>query len=178
MKIGLTSGILGCAAAAVVCLTMGCESNDTTAQWQPGQAPYFNGETQEWWHFKFVYHPQDEVYFQPYTGQYYWFADGAWRSGTELPLGRAISSVDAKIVKSTTDLPFLHHTANANWHPNPNGMPANQDAQKAGQGSFALLNTSKGAKTANQRSAKTPGVTVFRPSDNQYATAPTNNGRN
>lgn len=171
----LTNGILGCAAAVAVCLAMGCESNDTTAQWQPGEAPYFNADGDQWWHFKFVYYPQDEIYFQPYTGQFFWFEDGAWRSGDDLPMTRNIRSIDAEVVRSRYDLPFFEHLTHAQLHPNPKTMPDRINAQKAGQSSFALFGTKQNVRTA----ADVPGVKVFRPNQNkQFANAPENHGRN
>lgn len=71
--------------AAAVATLGGCAVSSESVTFQDDGPPRHQHGWQDWWSYQFVYHPNDQLYFEPYTGTYHWFENETWRSGTELP---------------------------------------------------------------------------------------------
>ncbi len=117
---------LGLSIIAAACLGSGCETS-TKVTWQDNGVPRHEHPDQDWWSYKFIYHPNAQVYFEPYSKQYFWFEDGVWKqsdsSPRELPLDRRL----AKVVKLQNDLPYKQHDMVLAWQPCYRAIPARFD---------------------------------------------------
>jgi hypothetical protein len=115
MRFALTT-----AALTTTCLlAAGCQRQAATVTWQTNGIPRHDHPDQDWWRYQFVYHPDAQVYFEPYTGVYHWYAYGAWHRGTELPGYVAIDTRLATVAKLQTDRPYMQHQTVAQIHPPP-----------------------------------------------------------
>ena len=73
------------AAAALLVALGGCAVSSETITFNDDGQPRHEHGWQDWWNYQFVYHPNEQVYFEPYTGTYHWFEGESWTSGGELP---------------------------------------------------------------------------------------------
>jgi len=87
----------------------GCESARSTVSWQANGMPRHEHPHQDWWHFQFVYYPNAQAYYEPYSQSWFWFENGSWWNGEALPRGMAPSASQAVVVRTRWDLPFLQH---------------------------------------------------------------------
>lgn len=111
--------VLGPALVLVGLLT-GCEAPASRVALQENGVPCYETEGQPWWSYQFVYHPKAHVYYQPYIATYWWFEDGAWHRGTELPREFQLDMSLAQVVKLQSDtMPFLQHGTVLTMHPCP-----------------------------------------------------------
>ncbi len=113
----LMPAVLGLATFALMPL-VGCESSNHTIVMQDSGTPYHEKEGQNWWSYQFVYHPNTQTYYEPYSSTYYWFEEGAWHAGPELPTELIPKSDIAQVVKLQADeLPFVQHRSVLTWQP-------------------------------------------------------------
>ena len=70
--------LLALSLAATAFLAGGCETT-TDVLWQANGTPHHKHPTQGWWSYQFVYYPNAQVYFEPYSKTWYWCEDGHWQ---------------------------------------------------------------------------------------------------
>ncbi|MEM7227880.1 MAG: hypothetical protein AAF432_03610 [Planctomycetota bacterium] len=71
---------------AGACLLMGCQQQAIeTADFESNGQPRFERPATDAWDYKFVFHPDASVYYEPYTRQYYWQENGQWFQDSTLP---------------------------------------------------------------------------------------------
>lgn len=101
--------------AAVAALGAGCAQPQVS--WLDNGVPYYDHPEQTW-HYQFVYHPNSQVYFEPYTKTYYWYGNGEWHSGSDIPQElRPLDDRIARIVKLQDFEPFNSHPFVVAQHP-------------------------------------------------------------
>jgi hypothetical protein len=108
--------------AAMAGLTAGC-AQESTVTWQPDGMPHHTHPNQNWWSYEFVYHPNAQVYFEPYTHQYFWFQDGWWHRGDQPPQELTLDPTLARVVKLQQTSPYPQHGTVLAWHPCHRYMP-------------------------------------------------------
>ncbi len=107
--------VLGGASAALT-LALGCGSGSSqhTVQWQANGMPRHSDPNTPWWRYQFVYHPREQVYFEPSTHTYFWFENDFWHEGPELPEHFTLDSKLARVVHTWHEKPYMaHNTATA-----------------------------------------------------------------
>ena len=113
----LTPTVLGLAIVATAALT-GCESSTHTIVMQDNGVPYHERQGQDWWNHQFVYHPNTQSYYEPYSETHFWFEDGAWHAGPALPNELKPRTDLGQVVKlQSDDLPFAQHGTVLVWEP-------------------------------------------------------------
>lgn len=118
--------------AAGSALLSGCESAQSTVTWQDNGMPRHEHPQQDWWHYQFVYHPFAHAYYEPYSATWFWFENGSWWYGEELPRGLNVNAEHAVVVKTRWDLPFLQHQPTTlAMHPCPIDVPMRFDPQSS-----------------------------------------------
>ena len=120
--------ILGLCVAAGL---SGCQSA-TTVSWEPSGTPRHEvpGES---WHYQFVYHPNAQTYYEPFTQRYFWFEDGAWRGGDHCPPELSLDPRLAKVVYLENSVPFIQHDSTYALHPARQPVHPYFDPHAAGQ---------------------------------------------
>jgi hypothetical protein len=86
----------------------GCSGHSTVA-WEDSGTPVHNAPDQSWWQYEYVYHPESQVYFEPYSTTFYWYNGQVWQSGQELPDWVAVNPDNAVTVRMATKEPYAHH---------------------------------------------------------------------
>lgn len=94
---------------ATVLFTAGCATNETKIAFHPSGLPHHEHPRQDWWHYQFVYHPHQQVYFEPYTRTYFWHEDGQWFEGARLPSHITVNPEGSRVVFVKTPVPHAHH---------------------------------------------------------------------
>jgi len=87
----------------------GCTTAHTQVSWEDDNTPKHTHQHQDWWNYQFVYYPKAQVYFEPYSETYYWFANGIWNEGPVLPSRFVISNETPRVVKLESRYPYMHH---------------------------------------------------------------------
>lgn len=108
-----TAYALTAAAALTIGATMlgGCNHTHSQVTWQDDNTPRHVHQQQDWWNYQFVYFPVAQVYYEPYSETYYWFQDGLWREGNELPSHIKLQHETPHVVKLESRYPYMqHHT--------------------------------------------------------------------
>ena len=126
-------GISLTAAAMLSAFALGGCSAPTDVTWQANGMPRHDHPSQEWWHYKFIYHPNAQVYFEPYTQRYFWFQDGAWREGHSLPGEVTLEGRLAQVVNLREEQPSGQHQTVMAWHPCLRELPARFDPSSEAQ---------------------------------------------
>jgi hypothetical protein len=103
------------ALTAMMLTLPGCQRPMTQVTWEMGGMPSHDHPHQMWWQYQFVYHPQEQVYFEPYTGTYFWFAGDRWEEGSVLPTWIHLDPEKAEIVKLQEHKPYVQHFAVMKW---------------------------------------------------------------
>jgi hypothetical protein len=103
------ASLVGASAIAAACSLTGCESAQSTVSIQSNGVPYHENAVQTWWHYQFVYYPDEQVYYEPFTGTYWWFEQGSWWPGSKLPDQFQLEAETAEIVYLQQDRPYLQH---------------------------------------------------------------------
>jgi len=116
--------------AAAAAFSTGCAVTSETIAFQEDGTPRHEHGWQDWWSHQFVYHPNDQVYFEPYTRTYHWFDGGTWRSGEELPSSLRPDPELAQVVFLQEDrFPWSQHNTTSFVHaPRKPFRPAQHDA--------------------------------------------------
>ena len=114
-------------------LAAGC-SQESTVSWQPDGMPHHTHPYQSWWTYEFVYHPNAQVYFEPYTQQYFWFEDGWWHRADQPPQELVLDPTLATVVKLQQTVPHPQHETVLTWHPCYRDMPPQFDPELFDQG--------------------------------------------
>ena len=107
--INLKSAALVTVAAA---LLGGCTSFNpakTHISRTTGEVPFHQHPHHNWWHYKFAYYPKQQVYFEPYSQTYYWFAEGQWEQGPNLPETFSLDPHEVKTVRLLFERPYVQH---------------------------------------------------------------------
>jgi hypothetical protein len=123
------AAILGLATIFGVCALGGCKS-ESAVSWQGNGIPRHEHPTQGWGNYHFVYHPDAQVYFEPYTQTWYWFEKGDWCAGDQAPPWVKLVPERAQVVKLPDTLPFRHHMSVKSMHPSFYELPTNFDQKK------------------------------------------------
>ncbi len=111
----LTPTVLGLSLLAALGLS-GCDTH--TIVMQDNNVPYHEKAGQEWWTYQFVYHPNSQSYYEPYSKTHYWFSNGAWHAGPELPSALAPKADIGQVVRlQAGQLPFAQHGSVLTWEP-------------------------------------------------------------
>jgi hypothetical protein len=105
-----TTMLLG---AASLC---GCQAQHPITM-SATSAPRHEVPGAEWWHYQFAYFPGQQVYFEPYTATYFWYDQGLWEEGPDLPESITLRSGDAVIVRLQNQKPYIQHSTVCAWHP-------------------------------------------------------------
>lgn len=92
---------------AGACLLMGCQPTTRSAQFLENGQPRLLAATATNWQYPYVYHPESEVYFEPYTRNYFWQEDGTWFKGASLPATRPLDPLTAIVVSLPYEEPGL-----------------------------------------------------------------------
>ena len=101
--------IAALASVAVVAMA-GCGvKSGSEITFHPSGLPHHDHPHQQWWSYQFVYHPQAEVYFEPYTRVFFWNEDGEWVEGERLPSHISIDPHLARVVYLKTPVPHAQH---------------------------------------------------------------------
>lgn len=133
------SAIVGGLGLAVIAGLGGCYSVDGHVTWQPNGMPHHDHPYQDWWSYKFVYFPQEQVYFEPYTGDFFWFADGQWEQGPTLPPDVNVDPAEGRVVKLQQQKPYVQHETVLLWNwPHNHPAPGSLDAIHHSSEAFAL----------------------------------------
>jgi hypothetical protein len=132
--------VLSLAAVLATAGVAGCQSDqkvsnapsDHTVTWLDNGMPYFEYADPNRNHYRFIYHPNSQFYYEPYTETYFWYEDGMWYEGEghEVPKQCTIDLRIAKVIESPHPKPFVHHDAFVGAHPPRRHMPAGFDARE------------------------------------------------
>lgn len=89
----------------------GCNHTPSHSQvsWQQDAAPHIDQQNQSWWNYQFVYFPASQVYFEPHGKTFYWFEQGVWRQGSQLPQHVTLQNESPSVVKLSSEQPFMQH---------------------------------------------------------------------
>jgi hypothetical protein len=71
--------------AAAATTLGGCAVSSESITFEDNGTPRHEHGWQDWWNYQMVYHPNDQVYYEPYSGTYHWFQDETWYTGDKLP---------------------------------------------------------------------------------------------
>jgi hypothetical protein len=104
------------ALSLVPAIHFGCAPQATVVTWQESAAPRHAHATQDWWQYQFVYHPQAQVYLEPYTRTWFWFKDGQWHEGPVLDPGIHLDHSLSRIVLLNSRTPHEQHDTVAVAH--------------------------------------------------------------
>jgi len=103
------NSIVGAALLSGVALGMtGCSSSagsTTKVSWQSNGVPYYNEAGAKTWHYKFVYYPESNVYFEPHSATYYWNHNGLWNTGGELPAWYILQNEEPMVIRTASEYP-------------------------------------------------------------------------
>ena len=102
---------LACVTGFAALTLTGCASPNQHLSWDPDGQPRTDHPEQQWWHYEFVYHPQAQLYYEPYTKRYFWFngLDQEWMTGDQPPKGFSIDPTVSKVVRVKTREPHMDH---------------------------------------------------------------------
>ena len=110
--------ILGATLITGAAALTGCEAESRTITMQANGVPFHENSAQDWWNYQFIYHPNIQAYYQPYTGDWFWFQNDAWHAGPQLPNELTPKSELGQVVKLQSDhLPFMQHGTVLVWEP-------------------------------------------------------------
>jgi len=99
-----------CALSAAAAFAMGgCVTSGSDITFHPSGLPHHEHPTQDWWSYQFVYHPHEQVYFEPYTRMFFWNEDGEWVEGERLPRHITVDPRYSKVVFLKTPVPHAQH---------------------------------------------------------------------
>ena len=108
-------------------IATGCQRTSTVT-WQDNGMPYHVHPDQCWWNYQYVYYPNAQVYFEPYTKRFFWFENGIWRSDQQPPSELELNPEQARVVKLQNGVPFPQHDTVLVWYPCARPLPARFDA--------------------------------------------------
>ncbi len=78
--------------------------------WEADGTPqHISHNEQAWWRYQFVYHPEAQVYFNPYTHTYYWYSGHEWVEGSRLPEHITLDKKLAQVVRVHSRPPHVQH---------------------------------------------------------------------
>lgn len=103
-----TSLKIACCVAVVLGLA-GCSGTRTTVRWESDGTPQHTHPNQQWWRYQFVYYPDVQVYFNPFTHSYYWYTGEQWVQSQRLPEWITLDKNLARVVKVYSKPPHLQH---------------------------------------------------------------------
>lgn len=97
----LVASVLACGG-----LLVGCRSSELV--WHENGTPEFRYGEKSW--YQFTYHPEQDVYFEPYSNTYFWKDNGGqWASSHDLPWGIELDHSSATIVKLRDYHPLVEY---------------------------------------------------------------------
>lgn len=104
-----TSLKIMCTLGAVLGLA-GCGHLSSHVVWEADGTPqHVPHNEQAWWRYQFVYHPESQVYFNPYTHVYYWYTGHEWVEGQRLPAHFTLDKKLAQVVRVHSKPPHVQH---------------------------------------------------------------------
>ena len=103
-----TSLKVACCVGVVLGLA-GCSGTMTTVRWESDGTPQHTHPNQQWWRYQFVYYPDVQVYFNPFTNDYYWYTGEQWVQSQHLPEWITLDKNLARVVKVYSKPPHLQH---------------------------------------------------------------------
>ena len=104
----------------------GCTHAPSRSQvtWQQNGTPHTDHQNQSWWNYQFVYFPASQVYFEPHSKTFYWFEQGVWRQGDQLPQHVTLQNETPTVVKLASEEPYMqHHTVTSAFLTNHTPIP-------------------------------------------------------
>lgn len=130
--VGAVLGLAACGTTSIV-------------EWEVDGTPRHMHPNEHWWQYKFVYHPEAQVYFNPYTHTYSWFDSNneQWFEGARLPVKYTINEKQAKVVKVNFKPPHAQHRTITTVKAGPtfSAFPASIE-EYPGQNRFTQVGTS------------------------------------
>ena len=104
-----TSLKIMCALGVVFGLA-GCGHLSSDVVWEADGTPrHVPHNDQAWWRYQFVYHPEAQVYFNPFTNAYYWYSGNEWVESQQLPEHIILDKNLARVVRVNTKPPHVQH---------------------------------------------------------------------
>ncbi len=159
--INAKSATLGTVAITLFAGLAGCQTTTSHVAWNSRTAPKHVQDGQEWWSHQFVYHPREQVYFEPYLHLYFWFANDQWEEGTELPSNITLDHWIARTVKLQHEKPYVQHVTVVRWcWPYQTPLYGSTDAYHASTEAIAM---------SEQRSAERMGIQQASTPENDWA---------
>jgi len=101
---------IACCVGAVLGLAA-CNQTNSIVEWEADGTPRHFHPNEHWWQYNFVYHPEAQVYFNPFTHTYSWYDSDneMWFDGKRLPKEYAINVHNAQVVKVNFKPPHSQH---------------------------------------------------------------------
>lgn len=124
---------LALVAGGLLAAATGCET-ESKITFQDNGIPRHEHGWQDWWNYQFVYYPEENVYYEPFTETYFWFDSDGWAQGDTLPRALYLDRTRAEVVRLQSDeLPFIQQVSVSTWHePVEAVMPEWHDARGDG----------------------------------------------
>jgi hypothetical protein len=113
------ASLVGATAIVAACSLTGCESAQSSLSIQDNGVLRQDSTAHTWWHYQFVYYPDEQVYYEPFTQTYWWFEEGSWWPGDKLPDEFELRREMAQVVYLQHDRPYLQHGTVLALHPVP-----------------------------------------------------------
>jgi hypothetical protein len=114
----ITTAALGTALALSAFGLGGCQTHPHPITVNTTSSPMHQIPTNDWWNYQFVYFPPQQVYFEPYSRTYFWYDQGLWEEGQDLPKSIQMRGGDAVVVRLQNEKPYVQHESVLRWHPN------------------------------------------------------------
>jgi hypothetical protein len=115
-----TRTVLASALIAGLLGVVGCESTqqaEPKVVWQENGVPRHNNPARPQWKYTFVYHPDAQVYYEPYSRTYWWYEAGQWCPGSEPPRWLYLDPKKAVIIGRHSERPQESHALTLAAHP-------------------------------------------------------------
>ena len=112
LSLALAVGMIGCQRAGV---TIGKSNSPSTASRQgpPDHAPAHGYRKK----FGYHYYPDQQVYYAPDRGTYFWLEGSSWKVGVELPYSLEVSLGSYVSIELDAHTPYKQHATVARKHP-------------------------------------------------------------
>jgi hypothetical protein len=96
---------------AIIAITVGLASchDSEYVRWDPTGMPARINPATNQAIYRYVYYPNLQVYFEPYSEIYWWFQDEAWYEGNRLPEGTTVRHEYFQFIELATPKPWTHH---------------------------------------------------------------------
>lgn len=86
--------------------------------------------------YDYRYYPQASVYRDEVRGLWFYYEDGKWTAGANLPVGIRVELGDYVTVSMDIDTPYLHHEAVAESYPPRQATAKHSNGNGKGKGKY------------------------------------------